>query len=495
MKNEKNPRLYDTLISYCQSDTYPFHMPGHKRQLKDGPAAGFPNPYAVDITEIEGFDNLHHPEGIVRESMDWAAGVYGADRTYYLVNGSTCGVLAAICAASDWRPEKRLLIARNSHKSAYHAVELLGIGAGYIYPQILEETGLQGGLLPEEIDEMLTTGEFEAVFITSPTYDGIVSDVRGIADICHRHNLPLIVDEAHGAHFSFGREFPASALELGADVVIQSLHKTLPAFTQTAVLHLRKGRVEQERLEHYLQMFQSSSPSYVFMAGIEQCIRYMDGPGREKMEAFTGRLNGLRKNLTGMRHLRLLDEDAAGQAGIYALDLSKLIISVGDSGLDGEELMGLLRNRYHLEMEMCGPGYVTAIATLMDTEEGLKRLEQALQEIDKTMGGGRYRRVSREPIQTGGPGSVMTIRDAVGSVVRRVRLEESVGCVSAEYVYLYPPGLPIIVPGERLNEEIIRKIREYRNLDLPVQGLKDYSTEYIHVAVLRTGQRQPGRET
>ncbi len=508
MEDKKISRLYDRLIEYCGSDVYPFHMPGHKRQLGDGPADGFPDPYSIDITEIEGFDNLHHPEGILRESMDWAAEVYGSDRTYYLVNGSTCGVLAAICAAAGKTPlhglrKQRFLMARNSHRSAYHAAELLGIATEYIYPQILEETGLQGGLLPEEIEKMLITGEFGAVFITSPTYDGIVSDIRGIADACHRHGLPLIVDEAHGAHFPFSRRFPVSALDLGADIVIQSLHKTLPAFTQTAVLHARRGRVDLERLEHYLQIFQSSSPSYVFLAGIERCIRYMDGPGREKMEEFAVRLDSLRKNLRGMRHLRLQDEDAVGRAGVYALDRSKIIVSVGDSGLDGEKLMELLRNRYHLELEMCGPGYVTAITALMDTEEGLSRLEKAFLEIDGMADGG----ITAESVPKDGdsglrsgerpavaahiptglsdrcrPQPVMTIRQAADSPGFRVKLEESAGCVSAEYVCLYPPGIPIVTPGERLNEEIIRLIGEYRRLGLPVQGLEDYAAEYIRVA-------------
>lgn len=495
--------LYEALREYGQAGCYPFHMPGHKRQLQNRLLGGFPNPYEIDITEIEGFDNLHHPEGILRASMDRAAEIYGADRTYYLINGSTCGVLAAVCAAVGQEIESRreqeaenrrdqgaenrqgqgpdgknrILLARNSHKSAYHVLELSGAGADYIYPRILDGMGLQGGVMPEDT-EKIPEGT-AAVFLTSPTYDGVVSDVRRIAENCHRQKVPLIVDEAHGAHFPFGDGFPSSALEQGADVVIQSLHKTLPAFTQTAVLHVRGSLIDRDRLEHYLQIFQSSSPSYVLMAGIERCIEYMDGPGRAKMREFSGRLEKLSGRLARMKRLRLLDRDRIGQAGVYDLDLSKIVVSAGDTGVSGRELMQLFRERYHLELEMSGADYVTAITTMMDSEEGFKRLEQAFLETDEQLefGTGRSRQGEWEPAAY--PESVLTLREAVSRPRRRVKLEESAGSVSAEYVYLYPPGIPILVPGEVLTPEIIGQICRFRSRGLPVQGMRDYDVRYI----------------
>ena len=223
----------------------------------------FPNPFSIDITEIEGFDNLHHAEGILKESMRWAAGVYGADRTYYLVNGSSCGILSAIGAVM--RPGETMLVSRNCHKSVYHGLILNSLKPEYVYPQIIEDLGIQGGISPDDVEKQLEEcPEIRGVLIVSPTYDGVVSDISKIAEIVHRHNIPLIVDEAHGAHFPFGNGcFPKSALSCGADLVIQSLHKTLPSLTQTAVLHLKGNRVSRERLERCLQMYQSSSPSYV----------------------------------------------------------------------------------------------------------------------------------------------------------------------------------------------------------------------------------------
>lgn len=247
--------LLDRLMEYGESDAYPFHMPGHKRQAGAGFAGDFPNPFSVDITEIGGFDNLHHPEGILKESMEWAGNVYGADQTYYLVNGSSCGILSAVCGSVSHGGT--ILMSRNCHKSAYHGVYLGHLRAEYIYPQTIPEFGIQGGLSPEDVRRLLITHpETEAVLVVSPTYDGIVSDIGAIAKIVHEWGIPLIVDEAHGAHFPFGGEarFPVSALELGADVVIQSLHKTLPSLTQTAVMHVNAGFADISRIDRYVHI-------------------------------------------------------------------------------------------------------------------------------------------------------------------------------------------------------------------------------------------------
>ena len=223
-----------------QSDIYPFHMPGHKRAFLP-----FANPYAIDITEIEGFDNLHHATGILQEAQQKAADLYGAKKTYYLVNGSTCGLLAAISAAVP--RGGKILVARNCHKAVYHAMYLRQLVPVYLYP---EDTayGIQGQVTPQMVRKQLEqTPDIRAVVITSPTYDGVVSDVQNIADIVHAYGIPLIVDEAHGAHFGFSPEFPENATRLGADAVIMSVHKTLPAFTQTALLHLCSDRIAEKK--------------------------------------------------------------------------------------------------------------------------------------------------------------------------------------------------------------------------------------------------------
>ena len=266
--------LDQKLTEYTQSNIYPFHMPGHKRRPID-----FPNPYTIDITEIDGFDNLHHAEDILHDAQQRAADLYGAKRSFYLVNGSTCGLLAAICAAA---PKKsRILVARNSHKAVYHGIFLNEYDAVYLYPEVAG-IGIQGQITAEAVEEKFTLyPDIAAVVITSPTYDGVVSDIRSIAETVHRHGIPLIVDEAHGAHFGFGGGFPENAVKLGADVVIVSLHKTLPSFTQTALLHVCSDRIKEKDIAKYLGIFETSSPSYLFMAGMEKCIRMVKDGGQE----------------------------------------------------------------------------------------------------------------------------------------------------------------------------------------------------------------------
>lgn len=278
----------------------------------------------------------------------------------------------------------RILIGRNAHKSAYHGVMLGCMEVEYVYPQYIASLGIQGGILPEDVEKHWNRILiFRRCLWCPQPYDGIVSDVRGIADAAHRHGIPLIVDEAHGAHFPFGRKagFPVTALECGADFVIQSLHKTLPSFTQTAVLHLREGKADRERIERYLQMFQSSSPSYVLMAGMESCIGRMAADGGASMEAFAQRIRQVRVSLSSLEHMRLVGRELCGSYGVQDVDESKIVVSVHgcvwidrsgeEVSVDGAWLSRSLREEFHLEMEMCGVDYVVAITTVCDTQEGL----------------------------------------------------------------------------------------------------------------------------
>lgn len=488
-QQKTGPNLYKELKRYSHDNFYPFHMPGHKRQLSAGPAVHFPNPYAIDITEIEGFDNLHHAKGIIRDSMEWAASVYGADKTYYLVNGSSGGILSAVSAAAD--TSGTILMSRNCHKAVYHGVFLNRIKSRYVYPQFMPEYGVQCGLSPLDIEKMLKRyGDISTVFVVSPTYDGIVSDIGAIGEICHRHGVPLIVDEAHGAHFRYSDVFPVSALDRGADVVIQSVHKTLPCFTQSAILHIREGYVDRERIEWFLQIYQSSSPSYVLMAGIEQGIRWMNEEGRERMREFSGELVEMRRELHGMRHLRLLGRNVAGTKDIYDLDISKIIVSAKGTAINGVQLCEKLRRLYGLEMEMCTENYVTAITSVMDTKEGLERLKRGLMEIDNSLTGDGEKKGKTEEEQGNGNGDdtcsweleqVMTIYEAWESEKEEIALEDCEGRVGGEFVYLYPPGIPIVVPGERITREVLDVVLRYRGLGLSVQGLKDRENRVMEV--------------
>ena len=514
-RKEKQPGLLERLTEYAGSDAYPFHMPGHKRrEITDGIPGGFPDPYGIDITEIDGFDNLHHAEGILKDAMDEAAAIYGADRSWYLVNGSTCGILSAVFATTE--NGGKILTARNCHKAVYHAICLNRLEAEYLYPEEITEFGINGGIRAEDVrkalekDAMRCAGnsgdvrgkitKIQAVLITSPTYEGVVSDIRAIADAAHEYGIPLIVDEAHGAHLEFADQchsFPKSALKYGADLVIQSLHKTLPSFTQTAILHVKGKLVDQDRVSRYLSMFQTSSPSYLFMAGMERCIRYMDGDGRNEMVRYEERLEHFMKRMEGLQVLEILDREICGKYRTVAgWDPSKIVVStMRAEDFHGEELAETLRRKYHLEMEMTAPEYVIAMTSLMDTEEGFERLGTALLEID----GALRRRMEPEQQKEKGelkekercetpeglesklshPIRRMLICEAMDADTERTAFQDTVGKVSAEFVYLYPPGIPIIAPGEVFTDAIVEKIMAYKAAGLLVQGPADPDADVI----------------
>lgn len=496
VKMKKEQPLYDMLISYGRTDMYPFHMPGHKRQ-----PLSFPNPYTADITEIDGFDNLHHAEGILKEAQERAAAVYGSKRCYYLVNGSTCGLLAAICAAAG-RGDK-VLVARGSHKAVYHALAIQGLNVEYLYP-VITGNDLQGQVTPEQVEDALKEHpDIRAVIITSPTYEGIISDIAGIAECTHAHDVPLIVDEAHGAHLGFGGGFPENAVRLGADAVIMSLHKTLPSFTQTALLHLTSDRIAPERIERYLGIFETSSPSYLFMAGMDACVRMIAEEGERLFADYRKRLDAFYQKTADLKYLHIMKREDLTPEEAYGWDDSKLVIFAKRLGKTkitnvkcnvessmcagaGTMLHERLLHDYHLQMEMMSADYVLGMTSIMDTDEGFARLSAALHEIDLELAGG-IEAVST-PCEQGFTAQMyrsnpreMQIYQAMELPYQEVSFAEAGGEMSADYVYLYPPGIPLIVPGEVITSEFLERIRECIRYGLRVEGQANLSAERIKI--------------
>ena len=470
-------RLYRELADYSHTDYYPFHMPGHKR---NNASVNGEFPFDRDITEIEGFDNLHHAEGILKEAQENAARLYGTKQCYYSVNGSTAALLSAVSAAVP--DGGKILVARNCHKAVYHAMYLRNLTPVYIYPQIDENWWINGGISPDKVERMLAAfPDVAAVLITSPTYDGVVSDVERIAEIVHRYDIPLIVDEAHGAHFHFSGYFPVSAAELGADIVVQSFHKTLPSMTQTAVLHNCSDRVDDRLIRRFMGIYQTSSPSYILMASMDACVEKMEKDGHQMFQDFTRILENTRKRLAHLRYIRLVTPEN-GTSEIFDYDRSKLVFSTRYASLTGRELYQILLERYHIQMEMESEYYALAIAAVGDTEEGFERLCTAIEEIDAEMQQTDESEESQYHTSHARMTQFMTISQAVDAQQRRYSLKESVGKVSAEFAYLYPPGIPIIVPGEQITGQFVRNVRRYMEQGLEVQGLSDTSAETICVA-------------
>ena len=463
------------LEEYAQSNIYPFHMPGHKRKWRTGA-----DPYAIDITEIDGFDNLHHAEEVLKDAQERAAELYGSKQAYYLVNGSTCGLLAAIGAAC--RRRGSILVARNCHKAVYHGIYMQELTAHYVYPKI-NAYGIACAVTPEQIAKELSQHpDVDAVLLTSPTYEGVVSDIARIAELAHAHGIPLIVDEAHGAHFGLtGNEvFPDSAVRCGADLVVQSLHKTLPSYTQTALLHVCSDRVPPKRVEQFLDIYETSSPSYILMAGMERCIRYMRESGAQELCRFRERLDWFGSRMAALRRLKLIGRADFSKEQAFGFDASKLLLYTGNAGITGKALYDMLLQDYGLQMEMAAGNYVLAMTSLMDTEDGFERLEAALLEIDAQLSqkspdnvtaSSTSENVSRFAQLYTPQEQVCTIAEALDSAQEAVELKNATGCIVADYIYLYPPGIPLLAPGERITEKAVRDICLCLESGFTVHGL------------------------
>lgn len=460
--------LFEKLKEYADSDYLPMHMPGHKRRMGE-----IGNPFFIDITEIDGFDNLHHAEGILLEAQKRAAALYHSEETHYLVNGSTAGILSAVSGCTSFGG--KILLARNSHKSAYHASLLRGLHISCIYPQSEENMGINGMILPEAVEKALYEEEdIQAVLITSPTYDGVVSDVRSIAGIVHRQGIPLIVDEAHGAHFPFSEHFPEDSVRCGADVVIHSLHKTLPTLTQTALIHLNGSLIDREKIRKYLTVYQTSSPSYVLMASLDNCVEWISGHP-DAFERFWTELQLLREGLRSMRMLKLLE--------IPGMDQSKILVSASGTGINGRKLDELLRKEFHIETEMACSSYVCAITSVGDTRESLERLLRAFRSIDETLCRNEAKRPDRTaPFRSDAVIPVeraCTLLEAEECEKESCLLEEAGGRISGDFVTLYPPGIPILAPGERITEKITERLRNYTEEGFEVHGIKDHMIKVL----------------
>ena len=499
--------LFEELKTYGESDFYPFHMPGHKRN----PDSGFLSEmYKIDITEIDGFDNLHQAEGIIKNAQEKAASLYHSKETFYLINGSTVGILTSIAALSD--RGKKLIMARNCHKAVYHGAFLNHLETEYIYPKMIEEFGISDGITAQQVEDKIQeiilregisdeqAGKLIAgIVVTSPTYDGILSDVRGIVKIAHSYGIPVIVDQAHGAHFGFHPAFPENAVSEGADLVIHSTHKTLPAPTQTALLHYNSLLVSLETVKKYLRIYQSSSPSYVLMAGIDSCMDFVKREGQERLEQLLIFRKELSERAKELKKIKIYPSML--ERGINGHDISKiffqgteepgrLLISVRGSEFTGQQLYDVLRETYHLQMEMCASDYVIAILSMMDRKEGFDRLWKALSETDKLLTN-TEKNTKEEKTQFPEychfqPDVVLKISDTYMAEEESVLLCEAKGRIVSEFVNLYPPGIPLLVPGEKVDEKIIPMIEAYLDNGYVVQGIerdgakKGYYLKVIH---------------
>lgn len=525
--NVKYNDILSKLDKYKDENIVPMHMPGAKRnkELIELYMGDMGNPYEKDITEINGFDNMHNAETIIKDAFDEAAELYGADESWYLVNGSTAGNMSAICGVTH--KNDVVIMARNCHISVYNAVILNELNPVYIYPEYDEEYGYYKGITLKEIKDIVDKyssdhdrNDIKAVILTSPTYEGNVSDIKSIAEYLHQYNIPLIVDEAHGAHFNFSESFPQSAVKCGADIVINSVHKTLPSLTQTAIMHINYGIVDVERIRRYWNIYQSTSPSYILMSSIARSLSIVKNDGDKLFAEYVDKLTILRNGLSELKHIRLINTD----------DISKLVLGYKDA----KWLYDTLFYKYKIQLEMSSIKYVIAMTSIFDSQEYYDRFLAALKEIDEELdnrvlaalkeideeidesiskydredilnskvdkdldnrfnsihNGEADNRLNYSSINNQDNGNKVNIadfrdeqtltiaeafnrRDLSGCDEIQMNNEKIYGKISGESVYVYPPGIPILCPGEVITRKIIAILEAAGEAGLEVVGVKE----------------------
>lgn len=457
--------FFEALREYIKKDWVAFHTPGHKYGQGIDPEfidlVGL-NTFRIDLCELPEVDNLHDPEHVLKEAMELAAQAYGADRSFFLVNGSTCGNNAMVLTVCD--PGDKILIPRNVHKSVISGILLSGAIPVYITPTWDKELGIDHNLTPYDVEQALQTHpDVKALFMVNPTYYGVTADIRAIAELCHRYGKPLLVDEAHGPHLHFHPELPVSAVDAGADMAVQSTHKIIAGMTQTSMLHIKEGQIDLNRARKVLQVLQSTSPNYVLMASLDTARRQMALHGNELLSYALEISEWTRQELNKIPGIYCFGKERVGFPGLFNLDLTKLTINVSGLGISGFDCLDLLNERYQIQSEMATLTNVLEIVTFANTRRDMKRLVEAIREIAReihTQGMPKQLQPLVQQMDLPSlPEAVLTPRKAFYATTERVPFEKSAGRICTEIVSPYPPGIPILVPGERITQELVDYIQ------------------------------------
>lgn len=471
-KERRNPSpspLEKYFQHYNEKNLLPLHMPGHQRKIEMGTAL----PYAYDYTEVEELDNLHAPEGILQEAMNRTAAYYGCSDCFYLVNGSSSGLQAGIFTLLKEGDE--VVVARNCHRSVFYALSLRKAKIHFLLPEFWEDFSCFGSVSLKEVERLISAfPKSKALIFTSPSYEGVVSDVEGIARLCHENGLSLLVDEAHGAHFSpkKGASFPESAIALGADLVVQSPHKTLCSLTQSAWILGNGERYSREKLSFYLSVFQTTSPSYPLMLSLEKATTLLEREGETLFSHWKKVMKGFREKARTLSYFSFLWEK---EEACFAMDCSKIFLrALGIPELRlGRDLAKLLREDYGIESEMHSGENLLLMTGPFISEEELDRLFLALKDIERRFGEEKGKPLRSKLL----PSALYQISVADNSLQiseglkdgEELSLYEGESRICLEYLSLYPPGIPLLFPGEKLTAEKIQGIEALEKEGIELQ--------------------------
>ena len=478
--------LFDAMVGLAESRKVSFHTPGHKSGK--GISTRFrkfvgPKIFSIDLTTLDEVDSLHKPRGVIKEAQELAAKAYGADRSYFLVNGTTGGNQAMILAACN--PGDQVLIARNAHKSVLAGLILSGAQPVFYSPPVDERLQIMLNVTFDDTKAAIDAHpECRVLFLTSPNYYGICADLERIVPYAHEKGLVVLVDEAHGPHLKFHPELPASALEAGADMCVQSTHKIIGGMTQASMLHAMATRVNLTMLTNVLRFVQTTSPSYILMASLDLARMQMATEGPKLLDKAIRLAKEARARINKIPGLFCLGRETVtgtlfSQMG--DLDVTKLTITVNALGLSGYQVSQILNARYHIQVEMADPFHILVIVSIGDRQDDLRRLVEALREIAKEHASpAAPSALASEPLPVFAHEAVITPREAFFADQEYIPLDQSIDKVSSEIVTVYPPGIPVLVPGEIVTAEAVAYLKRMLILGATVDGL-DETNSWIGV--------------
>jgi arginine decarboxylase len=479
LKHQDRTPVFDAVKKYVNDKTIPFHVPGHKQ------GRGLPefcdfigkNTMAIDLTCLPDTDNICNPKGVIAEAEALAAEAFGADKAFFLVNGTTNGIQAMIMSVC--KPGDKIILPRNAHKSAFGGLILSGATPIYVRPEMDMEYGISTGVSVEVLRETLEQHpDAKGVFIINPNYYGTASNLIDIVELAHSYGVPVLVDEAHGAHLHLSEKLPVSAMEAGADIAASSTHKLIGSMTQSSILLMKSKLVSPQRVKSVLNITQTTSPSYVLLSSLDVARKQIALYGKEMIARTLELAAKARQEISKINGIKLF-QPQENTPGCEKYDITKITINVKDLGLSGYDMERILRNEYRIQVELADLYNVIFLVTLADNEETINYLINSCKQIAK--GRQSEKIVKFAPSWPAIPPMSVTPRDAMYGETRKIHLTEAVGEISAEMIMAYPPGIPLVCPGEYISQEIIDYVQVLKSENADLQGTEDPRVDYIKV--------------
>lgn len=477
--DQKITPLFDALKKHVNDKVIPFHVPGHKH------GRGLPElvnylghrVFQMDVNGMRDLDYLNNPSGVIRESQELFADAFGASEAYMLVNGTTSGVQAMIMSCCE--PGTEIILPRNAHKSTIGAIILSGAIPVYVQPEIHRTLGISMGVTVENIQKAIEEHpRARAVFLINPTYYGISSDLKSIVQLAHQYNMAVLVDEAHGAHMYFHPDFPMTAMQAGADMSAASIHKTGGSLTQSSVLLTKSNLISPEKVKQALNLTCTCSASYLLMCSLDLARKQLALHGKELLQNILEMARWAREQLNEIPGLYAWGNELKGLPGCHDFDESKLGIHVLYLGYTGYEMENVLREQYNIQMELADLHNILAVLSIGDQIQALEALISAQQELAQE----NKREEFKHPILCPCcPEMIVSPREAYYSAKKSLPLEECVGEIAGEIIMAYPPGIPVILPGERMSMDIVEYIKVLTEEKCELQGTADPQINYITV--------------